>query len=188
MKLQLNLSTAPQPNNRPFLAYASLIGTVSVLALVVLSVAAYRSWHANRELHADMARWEDSIQADQQRQRSLASDFRGPSAQQILDRSAFLNSLIDERSFPWTKIFMDLEQTLPPGVRVVSIAPRLVDGRAEVTLEIGSSTDEGKIQFLQAIEKSKMFSGLVVKKEQRSDLPTSPDKIVLSLTAWYSTT
>ncbi len=188
MKLQLNLSTSPQPNNRPFLAYASLIGTVGILALAVLSVAALRSWHANRELHADMARWEDAIRADQQQQRQLASDFSGPSAQQILERSAFLNSLIDERSFPWTKVFMDLEQTLPPGVRVVSIAPRLVDGRAEVTLEIGSTTDEGKLQFLQAIEKSKVFSGLVVTKEQRSDLPTSPDKIVVSLTVWYSTT
>ena len=188
MKLQLNLSTTPQPNNRPFLVYASLIGTVGIVALVLLSVAAFRTWHANRELHADMARWEESIRDDQQRQRSLASDFSGPSAQQILERSAFLNSLIDERSFPWTKIFMDLEETLPPGVRVVSISPKLVDGRAEVTLEVGSSTDEGKIQFLQAIEKSKMFSGLVVTKEQRSDLPTASDKILVSMTVWYSTT
>jgi Tfp pilus assembly protein PilN len=188
MKLQLNLATAPQPNNRPFLAYSALIGTVGVLALALLSFAAFRSWRANRALRADIARWEDSIQADQQRQRTLASDFRGQQAQQILGRSAFLNSLIDERSFPWTKIFMDLEETIPPGVRVVSIAPRLVNGRAEVTLEVGAATDEGKIQFLEAVEKSKMFSGMVVKDERRSEQPGSPDKIVLNLTVWYSTT
>ena len=188
MKLQLNLATAPQPNNRPFLAYSALIGTVGVLALALLSFAAFKSWRDNRALRADIARWEDSIQADQQRQRTLASDFRGQQAQQILGRSAFLNSLIDERSFPWTKIFMDLEETIPPGVRVVSIAPRLVNGRAEVTLEVGAATDERKIQFLEAIEKSKMFSGMVVKDERRSEQPGSPDKIVLNLTVWYSTT
>ncbi len=188
MRLQLNLATAPQANNRPFLAYSALLGTLGVLALALLSLAAFRSWRANRELHADMARWDASIRTDQQRQRELAADFRTPGAQQVLDRSAFLNSLIDERSFPWTKVFMDLEDTLPPGVRVVSISPRLVEGRAEVTLEVGATNDEGKIQFLQAIEKSKMFSGMVVTSERRSDQPTAPDKIVLNLTVWYSTT
>jgi hypothetical protein len=187
MKLQLNLATAPQANNRPFLAYSALLGTLGVLALAVLSFAAYRSWRANRDLHADTARWEESIRTNQREQRALAADFQGPAAQQVLDRSAFLNSLIDERSFPWTKIFMDLEETLPPGVRVVSISPRLVNGRAEVTLEVGATNDEGKIQFLQAIEKSKMFSGMVITSERRSDQPAAPDKIVLNLSVWYST-
>jgi Tfp pilus assembly protein PilN len=188
MKLQLNLATAPQANHRPFLAYSALIGTLGVIALAVLSLAAFKSWHANRELRAEMSRSEASIRADQQRQRALASGFREQSSQQILDRSEFLNSLIDERSFPWTKVFMDLEQTLPPGVRVVSIAPRLVERRAEVTLEIGAATDDGKVQFLQAIEKSKVFSGMVVTNERHSDLPGALDKIVLNLTVWYSTT
>jgi hypothetical protein len=188
VNLQLNLSTSPQPNNRPFLAYSALLGTLGVIAFALLSVASYRSWRANRELHADMARWSNSIEADLERQRALAVEFRTPADQHVLGRSAFLNSLIDERSFPWTKLFMDLEQTLPPGVRVVSIAPKLVNGRAEVTLEIGSTTDEGKIQFLQAIEKSKVFSGLVVASERHPNEPNTSDKTLLNLTVWYSTT
>jgi hypothetical protein len=99
-----------------------------------------------------------------------------------------LNSLIDGRSFPWTKIFMDLENTLPPGVRVVSISPKLENGRAEVTLEIGAETDQSKIEFLKAIDASRSFTGMVVKEEQRHEETGAADKIVLSLTAWYSTT
>jgi len=188
MKLQLNLATAPQANNRPFLAGAAFGGTVGLVALVVLSHAAFRSWESNREIRADISRWEDQIQVDQRKQQELATYFRGQGARQVLDRSDFLNSLIDERSFPWTKIFMDLEQTLPPGVRVVSISPRLQNGRAEVTLEIGASNDEGKIRFLEAIEKSKTFTGMIVKAERHPDLASSPDRIVLDLTVWYSTT
>jgi len=188
MKLQLNLATSPQPNNRPFVVYSALLGTLGVIALAILSLASYRSWRANRDLHADMARLSDSIEQDQRLQQSLAAEFRGSSDQQILGRSAFLNSLIDERTFPWTKLFSDLEQTLPPGVRVVSISPKLENGRAEITLEVGSLTDEGKIQFLEAIEKSKVFSGLVVKGEQHPILPTTSDRVVTSLTVWYSTT
>lgn len=188
MNLQLNLATSPQPNNRPFIAYSVLLGSVGLIALALLSAASYRSWRANRDLRTDMARWSASIETDQRRQRALASEFRSPGDQQVLGRSAFLNSLIDERSFPWTKLFMDLEDTLPPGVRVVSISPTLVNGRAEVKLDIGSLTDEGKIQFLQAIEKSKVFSGLVVASERHPNEPNASDKTVVSLSVWYSTT
>jgi Tfp pilus assembly protein PilN len=186
MKLHLNLATAPLPNKRPVLAGAAAVGTVGVLALLLLSHAAYQSWQSSRELRSEISSLQAEIRRDQQRQQQLQAYFQGSEAKQILDRSAFLNSLIDERSFPWTKIFMDLEETLPPGVRVVSIAPRLVGGRAEVTLEVGALTDESKIQFLEAVEKSKTFSGMVVKNEHHSDQPGS-DRIKLELTVWYST-
>jgi Tfp pilus assembly protein PilN len=191
MKLHLNLTTAPQPNKRPFLAGAAAAGTLGVIALLVLSVAAYKSWQASRALHSEISSLQDTIRHDQERQEQLQAYFRAPEAKQILDRSAFLNSLIDERSFPWTKIFMDLENTLPPGVRVVSIAPQLVNGRADVTLEVGAMTDESKIQFLEAIEKSKAFSGMVVKDERhpsKSQPGMEEDQVLLELTVWYSTT
>lgn len=187
MKLHLNLATAPQPNKRPFLAGAAAVGTVGLLALLVLSVAAYRSWQSSRELRSDISGLQAEILHDGHRQRELQAYFQGAAVKQILDRSGFLNSLIDARSFPWTKIFMDLEDTLPPGVRVVSIAPQLEGGRAEVTLEVGAMSDQSKIQFLQAIEKSKTFSGMVVKTEHHDDRP-GVDQITLQLTVWYSTT
>jgi Tfp pilus assembly protein PilN len=188
MKLHLNLATAPPPNKRPFLAGAAVVGTIGLLALVLLANAAYRSWQASRQLHADIARWQEEIRRGEQRQAELQAYFHSPAAKQILDRSAFLNSLIDERSFPWTKVFADLEQTIPPGVRVVNISPRLIEGRAEVTLQVGATTDESKIAFLEAIEKSKAFSGMVVNDERRSDQAGGPDRIVLDLTVWYTTT
>jgi len=186
MKIRLNLATDPPEQKRPFLAAAGLAGTLGLLAFLLLSYAAFSSWRSNRELRADIARTENQLRAERQNQQVLESYFGTPAARQVLDRSAFLNSLIDERSFPWTRIFMDLEQTIPPGVRVVSIAPRLSEGRAEVTLEIGAQSDESKIEFLKAIEKSKVFSGMVVKDEQHRD-QTAEDKIILNLTVWYST-
>lgn len=192
MKLQLNLATSPQANHRPFLLGAFLTGTLGILVLVLLAHATYKSWRASRDLRADIARLESQIQTDRQRRQELANYFRSPSAQNVLERSDFLNSLIDARSFPWTKIFTDLEDTLPPGVRVVSIAPKLVNGRAEVTLEVGADSDESKIKFLEAMEKSNVFSGMVVSDEkpaqQFGPSDRMPDKVLLDLTVWYSTT
>jgi Tfp pilus assembly protein PilN len=188
MKLRLNLSTKPHQNNRPFVAAAALVGVLGLLAFLILARSAYVSWQSNRELRADIARLQEEISVDQRSQLELQTYFRSPQAQQVLDRASFLNSLIGERSFPWTSIFMDLERSLPPGVRVVSISPRLINGRAEVSLKVGAETDESKIQFLEVMEKSKVFSGMVVKQEQHSDQPGAPDRIVLDLTVWYTST
>jgi Tfp pilus assembly protein PilN len=188
MKLRLNLSTAPRENKRPFIAAAALLGTIGVLALLILSHAAYKSWRANRDTRAEIARLESDIRAGQRKQHDLETYFQSMQAQQVLDRSAFLNSLIGQRSFPWTKIFMDLEQTLPPGVRVVTISPRLENGRAQVTLSVGASSDEARIKFLEALEKSRVFSRVQVKAEHRPEQTTGPDKIILDLSVWYETT
>jgi hypothetical protein len=187
MKLQLNLSTSPRQNKRPFLAGSVLIGTLGALAFVLLFHAAYRSWRSNRELRGEISRAESDIRTNRQKQTELETYFRTPQAVKVLDRASFLNSLIGQRSFPWTKIFMDLEQTLPPGVRVVNISPKLNNGRAQVEITIGAATDEGKIKFLEALEHSKVFSEIQVKGERHVETGGAADKVVLDLTAWYAT-
>src|SRR5271168_1699604 len=188
MKLRLNLATKPLENKRPFLALTGTLAALGILLLLLLSHGAFKSWRANRDLRLEIAHREAEIQSYKQKQAALQDYFRSAQAQQVLDRAAFLNSLIGERSFPWTKIFMDLEQTLPPGVRVIKISPKLDNGRAMVELTVGAQSDEGKIKFLQALEKSKVFSDIEVKDDRHSDQLSTGDKITVQLTAWYSTT
>jgi Tfp pilus assembly protein PilN len=188
MKLRLNLSTAPRENKRPFLAGSLSLAAVALIALVLLSHSAYRAWQSNRELRREVAQWQAEIRSSRQKQADLEAYFRSPQARQQLDRAAFLNSLIGERSFPWTKVFMDLEQTLPPGVRVVNIAPQMKDGRVELKLTVGAVSDETKIKFLEALEKSKAFSDIQVQDDKHSDQLSSADRVQIVLTASYVTT
>ena len=44
MKLQLNLSTTPLENKRPFAAAATVLGAVGLLTFLSLAHAAYTSW------------------------------------------------------------------------------------------------------------------------------------------------
>lgn len=185
MKLRLNLTTAPRENKRPFLVGSLAVGVVALIAFAILSHSAFVSWQANRAYRSDLSRWESEIRTDQQKRQALEVYFHGNEAQQVLQRSAFLNSLIGERSFPWTKIFMDLERTLPPGVRVISISPKLENGRAQVALKVGAMDDASKIKFLEAIEKSKTFTGMELKNESTSDQASSTDHITLELNVWY---
>lgn len=197
MNLRLNLATTPQANNRPFIAASALGGAIALIALIVLADAVYSQWQSQRLLRAQTAALQQQIRAGEIQQQRLAAYFRGQDARRTLQRSEFLNSLIDERSFPWTRIFTDLEKTLPAGVRVVSISPRLDKGRAEVSLQVAAQTGESEVQFLKAMESSKVFSGLVVQDIKQPESSSGPgpgngangqDAFLVDLTVWYSTT
>ena len=118
MKLNLNLATTPLQNNRRFLAGAGLLGVAGLIALIILSQMSYSTWRANRAIRSDISRIQKQISVGTDEQQDLARFFDLSSSKQVLDRSAFLNSLIAARTFPWPKSFEDLEKTLPPGVRV----------------------------------------------------------------------
>jgi Tfp pilus assembly protein PilN len=192
MRLNVNLATTPLVNNRRFLAGAGLAGIAGLIALLILSQQTLSTWRANRAIRGDISRIEKDIDVQEHRQQDLARYFDSAQPKQVIDRSNFLNSLIAARTFPWPKIFEDLEKTLPPGVRVISIAPRLEGGRALVKLTIGAMDDNSKVEFLQKLEKSSAFTGIRVSDEKYNDKPSERgvgnDRIVVALEAWYSTT
>jgi Tfp pilus assembly protein PilN len=187
MKLQLNLSTSALENKRPFLVGTGALGAIGLLILLLFGHAAFTSWRSNRQLRGDISYWQTQVRENQRRQSDLQNYFQQPQSKEVLDRAAFLNSLIGERSFPWTKIFMDLEPTLPAGVRVVNIAPKMVGGHVVVDLTVGAGTDEQKLKFIQLLEKSPAFSDIRLKDDRRSD-QVGTDKIQLQLSAAYATT
>jgi len=101
-------------------------------------------------------------------------------------RAAYLNGLIQQRAFPWIKIFMDLERILPEGVRVVSIEPKLVGDNVQLKVVVGAATDEGKLNFLKELETSPEFSQIQLLTETRPARADQTDRVMLELQALYS--
>lgn len=188
MKVHLNLATSPLVSHRRFAIGATLIGTVGLGAMVLLGWQAYSGWHAERARRAERTRIEKEMNEFRRQRRELEAFINRPEILKARERSAFLNGLIEQRSFPWTKIFMELEERLPEGVRVVSIAPKMNGGRVEVKLVVGAATDEGKLKFLRRLEASREFSRIQLLSETRPTRPNESDRVLLELVAWYSTT
>ena len=191
MRVRLNLATSPLENNRRFLLGWSVLGAVAFIALMVFGVRAYRDWSADRALRRDIARLEremNQLRDGRDGRRELEEFFKRPDNLRLRDRAAFLNTLIEQRSFPWTKIFMDLEEILPEGVRVISISPKMVAGRVEVKLTVGASNDDAKLKFLRALEASKAFSRIQLLAETRPVRQGEADQVQLELLTWYVTT
>ncbi len=189
MKVRLNLATKPLESHRQFLLAAGVAGTIGLVAFLVFSVTAYRMWRASSNIRRETASLESQVKSLGREQNSYRAFFAQPANKARMERAAFLNSLILQRSFPWIELFEDLEKELPTGVRVVSIAPRMENGRVLVKLVIGAQTDDGKIQFLKTLEDSKSFSQIQVKQETHPKQTQGvTDKVLLELQVWYAST
>jgi Tfp pilus assembly protein PilN len=187
MNVRLNLATKPLESQRKFYVSAGLaafLGGVLFLAL---------GWHVYSELRAkedlrrkeqDNARLAAQLQV---RRKELDDFFARPENAKLKDRVAFLNGFIDQSNFDWTRMFMDLEKTLPVGVHVMSISPQIENGRMFVRLTVGALTDDAKLKFLRAMENSPAFTNVVL-LSVREGGPGGPggDRSVLELNAFYA--
>jgi Tfp pilus assembly protein PilN len=186
MNVRLNLATKPLESQRRFYVSAGLVALLGSVLFLVLG------WHVYSELRAqeDLRRKEqdnDRIAAQLYgRRKELDEYFARSENAKVKDRVAFLNSFIGESSFDWTRMFMDLEKTLPAGVHIVSIQPRLDKGRMSVHFTVGATSDEAKIKFLRAMEGSPAFTEvLLLNVHAPSQAAGVTDQSVLELNAIY---
>src|ERR1700722_19886139 len=186
MRVRLNLASSPLASNRRFTVFSIAIGGVGLVAVALLSWHVYSVRRANTAIRVEEARIESDMQTLRQHRSDLEAFFNRPETVQRRELSGFLNGLIAQRAFPWTQIFMDLERSLPDGVRIVSIEPRLASDHLELKLTIGARTDEGKLKFLKALEDSRTFSEIQVLGEARIGGRSGDDQVMMALNARYS--
>jgi type IV pilus assembly protein PilN len=189
MKVVLNLATSPLQTHRKFLVFSGIVGALAALVFVALGWHVYTVLQSQASIRARADQVHQEI-TDLMRQRSdLQLFFAQEQNARLAERSAFLNSLIDEQSLNWTQMFMDLEKILPSGVRVVSVQPKSEKGRVEVKLRIGAINDEAKLKFLRQLEGSSVFREV----RELSDITNDPqpgalasDRLQVELTVVYT--
>lgn len=190
MRVDLNLATKPLETHRRFLVGSGLIAVVASLALVFLTWHVYSVRKANAELRAHSEGIRRKMASLEAQRSELQRFFDQKENKELNARATFINSIIDERSFNWTQMFMDLEHILPGGVRVISVEPKQVQGHVEVKLNVGATSDEAWLKLLHALEESKAFSGVQVQSIRK---PTpggnqGGDQELVVLTTIYSRT
>jgi Tfp pilus assembly protein PilN len=160
MNVRLNLATKPLLSHRRFLVGAGLLAAFGGILFLVLGWHVYSSLRAQEALRRKEQDNDRKAALLQTRRRELDDFFSRPENARLNERAAFVNGIIDGRTFDWTQMFMDLEKIMPAGVHVVSIHPELQKGRMFVRLTVAAASDESKIKFLRAMEDSPAFSNV----------------------------
>jgi type IV pilus assembly protein PilN len=160
MQVRLNIATKPLESHRRFLAGAGLFALLGGIIFFALGWHVYSTLRAQEALRLKEQENNRRAALLQSRRKDLDEFFARPENARLKERSSFVNGIIDERSFDWTQMFMDLEKIMPVGVHVVSIQPQLVKDHMFVRLTVAATTDESKIKFLHAMENSTAFSNV----------------------------
>lgn len=191
MYVRLNLATNPLVSHRRFLAGSAIVGAVAGIAFLILGWHVYTLRRDAAELRARTAQYQQELATLGTQRESLKEYFAQQENARLQDRANFIKTVVLARSFNWTQMFMDLEKTLPAGIHIVRIEPKLDQGRASVRFVVGASNQEAKLKLLKAFEESKSFSHIELVAEHAADRNNPKpggDALTLEFNAIYSTT
>jgi len=158
VKGRLNLASRPFRNE----ALPNLLFVAGLSLALALS-----AWHV-RHLRALLG---DTSSALQQQVRAHEAELlllreqvraqRAPApASGTLAEWRAVKDLIDRQTFSWTLLLSRLEAALPPGIRLITIAPRVQAGRIELELTAAARSREDGFEFVRALQEQGNFKNV----------------------------
>lgn len=157
-RIPLNLSREPFRRDRPILAASAATAVLLLGVLVMLVYIVVQEREAARESRELMAATRRETQAAAAEQARLEAQLRQPANADVIDRSAFINSLLLRKGVSWTRLFGDLEGIFPGNVRLVAVRPYLTgDNIVQLDMIVGSQSPEPVIELLRRLESSQTF-------------------------------
>ena len=167
--LRTNVSTRPFYNER---AAHVVIGVVAGLVLLatLINVVWVISLSARNTMLGTQIRQDEQTAAKLDAEaRSLRSRINQQELAVVVGAAREANALIDQRTFSWTEFFNLIEATLPADVMLMSVSPTVKDGETEVRMKVLARRAEDIDAFMESLEGTKAFSGLLPISEQLNE-------------------
>jgi hypothetical protein len=171
--LRTNLSTRPFYNDRPIrLGIAAAV--IAVIGFTVYNGA--RLVSLNRQ-NGELAARADAAESRTRELRTSADTVRKALAQDdvtlVQGAAREANLLIARRAFSWTDLFNRFEETLPSDVRIASVEPQQDEqGRMLVAVTVQARRVEDLDEFIERLEKTGAFHGVLARQETVDDSGT----------------
>ncbi len=174
LRVPINLASEPFRRDRPLLVGSAALAILLSLLLIYQVIAILSERHQAADIRIAIDRQNERLQAIASQQAKLNATLRRPENAEVLERSLFLNTLIERKAISWTKIFADLEKVMPYNVRLVSVRLPEVDSNNQVLLDmvVGAKDVPPILDLLKRLEGSPQFGPTSV---QSSSPPSQTD-------------
>lgn len=157
MRITINLATRPFTDLGPILKRLRTAMIVFAVVSVALGVGLYLLHHKAEQARTRNHSLDRNIAHITQERQGYEAMMRQPENALVLNESAFLNQLFDEKAFSWTLAMEDLETVLPRGVQVTTLEPlRDKEGRITLRLRVVGPRN-ANVGLVQNLEHSKFF-------------------------------
>jgi hypothetical protein len=174
LRVPLNLASEPFRRDRQVLVGSAALAIVLGVLLIYQVTAIVSERQRAADIRVAIAQQNARLKAIAAQQAKLNATLRKPENAEVLERSLFLNTLIDRKAISWTKIFADLEKVMPYNVRLVSVRLPAVDSNNQVLLDmvVGAKDVPPILDLLKRLEGSPQFGPTSV---QSSAPPSQTD-------------
>lgn len=167
--LKGNLSTRPFYNDR-IVTIAIAVGAAIVLLASIVNATQLVNLSSERaEIRARL----DADTREATRIRSEAEALQGRVDRVTLARLATsareANGLIDQRTFSWTSLLGQLENTLPPDVRLTAISPQAERGAFRVAMAVVARELNDVDAFIDALVQTGRFYDVAPVEQRAND-------------------
>jgi type IV pilus assembly protein PilN len=158
MRVPINLASQPFRRDRAVVVAMSAVAALLFITLLVLINMARVDRQQLAGLKRQIASVNGRLRVATSAEQRLETTLRQPQNATVLERSVFINDLIRHKSVCWSRLFADLEKTVPYNVRVVTLHPT-VNSRNEVMLDmmVGAEKPDALEALLKAFEGSPIF-------------------------------
>jgi type IV pilus assembly protein PilN len=187
MRLNINLATKPYQDVRRVLRQWGGLVLLFAVCTVALVWFAVSTWRESRDVNTRIAALESDIAGLDRQQAEALAILQSPKNGSIVENSKFLNSLIARKSFSWTRVFMQLEEIMPPRLHVVSILPELQPktNNVEVHLTVAGTSRPAAVELVKRLEQSPSFREARITQESEQHEKDDPDTVRFQVIALY---
>jgi len=158
MKIPINLASQPFRRDRAMIVSALAVSAALAVTLGVLVYLALLDNAQLKGLRAEVNRLNARMRTAASEQQRQDAVLRRPENASVLERSVFINSLISHKTVSWSRLFADLEKTVPYNVQILTLHPT-VNARNQVMLDmtVGTGSPAAVDDLLRNLEQSRIF-------------------------------
>jgi len=187
VRLNINLATKPyQDVRRALLRWGGLVLLLAVCTIALVWIA-LSSWRQSRDVNARISALKSEIAVLDRQHDDAVTELGLPQNKSVVETSKFLNGLIARKSFSWTRVFMQLEQIMPPKLHVISISPDLQSNTntVEVHLTVAGTSRDAAVELVKRLEQSPSFHDARITEESQVHDKLNPDTVKFQMSALY---
>ena len=169
MTAKLNLASNPFRNRAFPWTVSTLVAVASIVALLFIAQKTFQADAQTRAAQQDVAILRNETDTLNKRAKAIETALTPDQKREL----KYAHGLVDRKRFSWSRLFADLESSLPGGIRVTRILVkevRLQDDRpvADLDLVVASKAPSTVTQMIQEMESQGVFHAeLVAQNPQR---------------------
>lgn len=163
MRIPVNLASQPFRHDRALFIGSGLLAVLMIGTLIML-LSLIRIDRRNKiESERQLAGVQKQLAMVTREQSAVDRQLRQPQNAAVLEYSVLINEMLVRKGISWTRIFSDLEKTVPYNVRIIQIRPEL-DSNGKIFLQMvaGADNEMQLDEFVGKLEASDVFGAAMV--------------------------